>query len=46
MAGAGRKQDDLDELADADGIVCLPSVLGDRPAAERLTDLLARAFER
>ena len=36
--------DDLDVLTDDDGIVCLPSVLGERPAAERLRELLARAF--
>ncbi len=36
--------DDLDELADDDGIVCLPSVLGERTAAARLQELLARAF--
>ena len=35
---------DLDVLADDDGIVCLPSVLGERAAADRLRDLLARAF--
>jgi hypothetical protein len=38
------ESDDLSELADRDGIVCLPSVLGERPAAERLQELLARAF--
>ena len=36
--------DALDAFADGDGIVCLPSVLGERPAAERLRELLARAF--
>jgi len=36
--------DDLDPLADDDGIVCLPSVLGERIAADRLQELLARAF--
>ena len=36
--------DDLDALADTDGIVCLPSVAGERPAADRLTALLAAAF--
>jgi len=36
--------DDLDELADSDGIVCLPSVLGERAAEARLHELLARAF--
>ena len=38
------EQDDLDRFADADGIVCLPSVAGEAPAAEQLTDLLAAAF--
>lgn len=38
------ESDDLDELADEDGIVCLPSVLGERSAADRLQELLARAF--
>ena len=36
--------DDLDVLADDDGIVCLPSVLGERTAADRLQELLARAY--
>ena len=36
--------DDLDGLADEDGIACLPSVLGERTADERLWELLARAF--
>lgn len=36
--------DKLDELTDADGIVCLPPVRGERPAAERLRELLARAY--
>lgn len=38
------ESDDLTELADDDGIVCLPSVLGERTAADRLKGLLARAF--
>jgi hypothetical protein len=38
------EQDDLDEFADADGIVCLPSVAGEAPAAEQLAVLLAAAF--
>ena len=38
------ESDDLDALADDDGIICLPSVLGERAAADRLRDLLARAF--
>jgi hypothetical protein len=36
--------DDLDVLADQDGIVCLPPVLGERAAADRLRELLARSF--
>jgi hypothetical protein len=36
--------DALDELADADGLVPLVSVIGERPAAERLRALLARAY--
>jgi len=38
------ESDDLHELADDDGIVCLPSVSGERPAADRLHELLARSF--
>lgn len=36
--------DDLDGLADADGIVCLPSVATEAPAADRLHQVLATAF--
>lgn len=36
--------DDLTPLADADGIVCLPSVRGERTAADRLQGVLAHAF--
>jgi hypothetical protein len=36
--------DDLDPFTDDDGIVCLPSVLGERTAADRLQEVLARAF--
>jgi len=36
--------DDLHELADVDGIVCLPSVLGETAADDRLREVLARAF--
>lgn len=35
---------DLDALGDVDGIVCLPSVAGEAPAAERLQELLEVAF--
>jgi hypothetical protein len=38
------EQCDLDELADEDGIVCLPAVAGELPAADRLQALLARAY--
>lgn len=41
---AQSQTDDLSALADDDGIVCLPSVLGERPAADRLQEVLARAF--
>ena len=34
----------LDELADPDGIVCLPAVRGEPPAADRLRSLLASAY--
>jgi len=33
----------LNKYADKDGIVCLPAVVGERPAADRLLDLLAAA---
>jgi hypothetical protein len=36
--------DGLEKLADDDGIVCLPSVRGESPAAERVRKLLAAAF--
>jgi hypothetical protein len=36
--------DGLERLADADGIVCLPSVRGEEPAAERLSKLLSAAY--
>lgn len=38
------ESDDLDSLADDDGIVCLPSVLGERAAADRVREVLARAL--
>jgi hypothetical protein len=37
-------EDGLEKLADEDGIVCIPSVRGEAPAAERLRALLAAAF--
>jgi hypothetical protein len=36
--------DDLDVFADVDGIVCLPAVAGEPPAADRMRKLLAAAF--
>ncbi len=36
--------DDLDCFADTDGIVCLSPVAGERPAADRLRELLAAAY--
>ncbi len=38
------ESDDLDRLADADGVVCLPSVAGEPPASDRLWQLLGVAF--
>ena len=37
--------DDLDQYSDVDGIVCLPSVAGEAPAADRVQLLLAAAFD-
>jgi hypothetical protein len=39
-----QEPDALDALTDQDGIVCLPAVGGERPAADRLVELLARAY--
>ena len=36
--------DVLDGYADNDGIVCIPALMGERPASDRLTDLLAAAW--
>jgi hypothetical protein len=36
--------DGLEPFADPDGIVCLPSVMGEQPADRRLDELLAIAF--
>ncbi|AKX95087.1 hypothetical protein MOTHE_c23040 [Moorella thermoacetica] len=36
--------DELDELSNSDGIVCIPAVRGEDPAAERLRALLAAAY--
>jgi hypothetical protein len=38
------ESDGLDTHADADGIVCMSSLLGEAPAADRLRALLASAF--
>lgn len=39
-----QKIDGLDRYADADGIVCLPAVAGEQPAAEQLRALLVAAY--
>lgn len=39
-----QEPDELDRYCDTDGIVCLPAVAGDRPAADRLQELLAAAY--
>lgn len=48
LAGEARRWvgqcDALIEFADEDGIVCFSSTCGERPAADRLRDLLAAAF--
>lgn len=36
--------DGLEALADEDGVVCIPSVRGEEPAAERLRRLLTKAY--
>lgn len=36
--------DAVDALADDDGIICLPGVRGERPAAERVLELLRTAY--
>jgi hypothetical protein len=38
------ESDDLDQLADADGIICLPSVAGEAPAEDRLQQVLSLAY--
>ena len=40
-----KKCDKLLPYADEDGIVCIPSVRGEAPAADRLLNLLAAAYE-
>jgi hypothetical protein len=39
-----QEPDEFDGFADGDGIVCLPPVAGERPAHERLHELLAAAY--
>jgi hypothetical protein len=39
-----QEPDALDELADTDGVVCLPAVGGEPPAVDRLLQLLAGAY--
>jgi hypothetical protein len=39
-----QEPEELDRFADDDGIVCLPPVSGERPAADRLLELLAAAY--
>lgn len=39
-----QEPDDLDRFADSDGIVCLSPVAGERPAVDRLRELLAAAY--
>lgn len=38
------EMDELDQAVDPDGIVCLPSVAGEPPAADRLQQVLATSF--
>ncbi len=38
------ESDNLDRFVDGDGIVCLPSVAGEAPAADRVQQVLAAAF--
>jgi len=38
------ESDDLDGFADADGIVCLPSVAGEAPAADQVQQVLAASY--
>ena len=40
------ESDDLDDLVDGDGIVCLPSVAGEAPAADRMMQVLAAQRSR
>jgi hypothetical protein len=39
-----QEPDSLDELADPDGVVCLPAVGGEPPGGDRLLQILARGY--
>jgi hypothetical protein len=39
-----QEEDIIDAVADKDGIVCIPAVRGEQPAAERLLDILRTAY--
>lgn len=39
-----QRPDELDQHTDGDGIVCIPAIRGERPATDRLADLLAAAW--
>lgn len=39
-----KEEDAIDALADRDGIICIPAVRGERPAAERLLDVFRTAY--
>ena len=39
-----QSNDDLDHFCDADGIVCIPAVRGEKPAADQSRELLAAAY--
>jgi hypothetical protein len=39
-----KDDDKIDALGDKDGIVCIPAVRGERPASERLLDVLRTAY--
>lgn len=39
-----KERDKIDALADEDGIVCVPAVRGEKPAAERLLEILQAAY--
>lgn len=40
----GQKLDEIDKMTDLDGIVCIPSIRGEDPAAERLRSILQVHF--